>query len=45
MYAMGSLWFESALLPSGWASRVRLTVRDGYIASITPEENTGSMNA
>jgi formimidoylglutamate deiminase len=37
MYAMGSLWFESALLPSGWASRVRLTVRDGCIASITPD--------
>jgi formimidoylglutamate deiminase len=28
------LWFESALLPAGWARNVRLTVRDGVIARI-----------
>jgi formimidoylglutamate deiminase len=28
------LWFESALLPGGWARRVRLTGRDGLIHSV-----------
>jgi formimidoylglutamate deiminase len=29
-----SLWFETALLPQGWVSRVRLTLADGRIARI-----------
>ena len=29
-----TLWFESALLPGGWARRVRLTGRDGVICSV-----------
>src|SRR5215469_5319569 len=32
---MLSLWFESALLPSGWERRVRITARDGRIAAVT----------
>src|SRR5215467_9926364 len=35
MYPMPSLWFESALLPSGWERRVRVTARDGRIAAVT----------
>jgi formimidoylglutamate deiminase len=31
------LWFESALLPGGWARRVRITGRDGIIGSIEAE--------
>jgi len=31
---MQHLWFEHALLPQGWADRVRLRVADGRIASI-----------
>lgn len=34
---MASLWFESALLPDGWASRVRLTAKDGYITRVEPD--------
>src|SRR5215469_16154259 len=29
MYAMTGLWFESALLPSGWATHVRITAGAG----------------
>ena len=29
-----SLWFETALLPTGWAERVRLTLADGRIARV-----------
>jgi formiminoglutamate deiminase len=29
MYAMTGLWFESALLPSGWATHVRITAGGG----------------
>ena len=29
------LWFETALLPTGWAERVRVAVVDGRITSIT----------
>ena len=32
---MTSLWFESALLPQGWAQRVRLNATDGYIERVT----------
>ena len=28
------LWFERALLPTGWADRVRITVRDGLIEAV-----------
>jgi len=28
------LWFETALLPTGWAERVRLTIADGRIAAV-----------
>ena len=34
MAAMTSLWFETALLPGGWASRVRIEARAGRIDSI-----------
>jgi formimidoylglutamate deiminase len=34
MYAMGSLWFESALLPEGWSRDVRLTAVDGRIERV-----------
>ena len=29
-----ALWFESALLPGGWARRVRITARDGNIRAV-----------
>jgi formimidoylglutamate deiminase len=29
-----TLWFESALLPEGWARRVRITARDGNIRAV-----------
>jgi len=35
MYRMASLWFESALLPQGWARGVRLSATDGYIERVT----------
>ncbi len=39
---MTKLWFESALLPRGWADRVRLTVVDGCIdkveTDVTPDD-------
>lgn len=35
MYAMRGVWFESALLPQGWARQVRLTVSDGRIGQLT----------
>jgi formiminoglutamate deiminase len=31
---MTSLWFESALLPAGWARQVRITASGGRIASV-----------
>jgi formiminoglutamate deiminase len=31
---MSSLWFSSALLPGGWADRVRLTAADGFITGV-----------
>ena len=34
MYVMTSLWFESALLPQGWARDVRLTAADGRIERV-----------
>jgi formiminoglutamate deiminase len=34
---MTSLWFESALLPNGWANRVRVTAANGRIERITTE--------
>ncbi|HEY2276194.1 MAG TPA: formimidoylglutamate deiminase [Steroidobacteraceae bacterium] len=36
MYAMASLWFESALLPQGWARDVRLTASAGRIERVLP---------
>jgi formimidoylglutamate deiminase len=35
MYAMSGLWFESVLLPSGWARGVRIVTDGGHIARIT----------
>jgi formiminoglutamate deiminase len=32
---MPSLWFESALLPTGWERQVRITARDGRITEVT----------
>jgi formimidoylglutamate deiminase len=34
MYAMTHLWFESALLPQGWASQVRLSTAEGHIERV-----------
>ena len=34
MYCMAGLWFESALLPSGWTRHVRLEARDGRVAAL-----------
>jgi len=31
---MTALWFDTALLPGGWAKNVRLTVADGLISSV-----------
>src|SRR5437879_9754206 len=31
---MNSLWFESALLPHGWAARVRVTAANGRIGAV-----------
>jgi formiminoglutamate deiminase len=36
---MTTLWFESALLPHGWASRVRLASMGACIARVEPETN------
>jgi formiminoglutamate deiminase len=33
---MTSLWFETALLPTGWAARVQLTVESGIISALQP---------
>ena len=35
------LWFESALLPGGWARRVRITGEDGVILSVEPNADPG----
>ena len=35
---MTSLWFETALLPDGWASDVRLEVREGKIAAVERDQ-------
>ena len=34
MYSMASLWFESALLPAGWARGVRITSSAGRIEQV-----------
>ena len=34
---MASLWFESALLPSGWARGVRITASAGRIERVSPD--------
>ncbi len=39
---MAPLWFESALLPGGWANSVRVTVEGGRIASIDVGVTPGS---
>ena len=33
---MGGFFFDTALLPQGWTSRVRVTVEDGVILAVTP---------
>lgn len=38
---MSTLWFESALLPSGWRPRVRLTVHGGRIRSLEVDAPPG----
>lgn len=35
MYPMTALWFESALLPDGWARQVRITAPGGRIGEVT----------
>lgn len=46
---MQQLWFEHALLPQGWAERVRIGIADGRIASVetaaepaSPDERHGA---
>jgi formiminoglutamate deiminase len=34
---MTSIWFEQALLPTGWARHVRISVKYGIIASVEPD--------
>jgi formiminoglutamate deiminase len=34
---MASLWFESALLPHGWAKRVRVTAKNGRIERVSTD--------
>ncbi|GAO39821.1 formiminoglutamate deiminase [Sphingomonas changbaiensis NBRC 104936] len=34
---MTQLWFETALLPQGWADRVRVRLEGGRIASVEPD--------
>ena len=31
-----TLWFETALLPGGWAQQVRVTIEGGHIAAVQP---------
>ncbi len=38
------LWFGSALLPSGWADRVRLTIADGIITNIEVGADPGQQD-
>jgi formimidoylglutamate deiminase len=38
---MARLWFDSALLPQGWASRVRLTEREGRILEVETDVDPG----
>jgi formiminoglutamate deiminase len=38
MYAMANLWFESALLPQGWARHVRISAAGGRIERVTVGE-------
>jgi formiminoglutamate deiminase len=38
---MSTLWFESALLPAGWQSRVRVTVREGRIGAVEVDVPAG----
>jgi cytosine/adenosine deaminase-related metal-dependent hydrolase len=48
MYSMASLWFESALLPSGWARGVRLTASGGrieHLSTDTPPQPTDERHA
>ena len=34
---MTSLWFENALLPTGWAQSVRVEIVDGLIVAVETE--------
>lgn len=34
---MTRLWFETALLPTGWADQVLVTIADGRIATVEPD--------
>ncbi len=33
---MSAFWFATALLPTGWASDVRISVKDGWITAVEP---------
>ena len=37
---MRNLWFETALLPGGWARRVRIRIEDGMIGAVQPDAAT-----
>jgi len=39
---MTTIWLETALLPSGWASRVRIAMANGRIAAIETEVPAGA---
>jgi cytosine/adenosine deaminase-related metal-dependent hydrolase len=48
MYPMTTLWFESSLLPTGWARSVRLTSSAGRIERVsadTPPQPTDERHA
>jgi formiminoglutamate deiminase len=39
---MTRLWFETALLPAGWADRVHVTIADGRIAAVETGADPGA---
>ena len=42
---MPTLWFETAMLPAGWADRVRIEIVDGLIAEVEQQVEAGPEDA
>lgn len=42
---MTTLWFQTALLPTGWADRVRIEIADGLITGIETQADAGPDDA